>query len=177
MINLSRRRLMFGAGSLLAAGALGKTLLVSNAFASAPLLNSVNLPSAFLALSVRLTGLEKPDLQLGQRLYQWLQQNDNQLDAHINQLSDLLEANQAHTPEQFQAVVAAQPQEIGALFQALVSGWYLGVVGSKMNPTCIGFENIVSYQLLSTSFTPPSYCAGEPNFWTQPPQTESVAHV
>lgn len=177
MMNLSRRQLVFGASSLVAAGALGKTLLVSNAFASAPLTGTLTLPADFLALSMRLTGIDKPDLQLGQRLYAWLTHADAQLATRLSALNALLDANQAATPEAFQAQLAAQPAEVVALYQALLGGWYLGVVGNKMSPTCIGFETIVSYQLLSTSFTPPSYCAGEPNFWIQPPQSESVAHV
>ncbi|MDE1166617.1 MAG: sugar dehydrogenase complex small subunit [Pseudomonas sp.] len=177
MINLTRRRLVFGASSLLAAGALGKTLLVSNAFASAPLVNGIRLPADFLALSMLLTGIDKPDLQLAQRLYDWLRHQDNQLPAHLDALAGVLAANAGATPPAFQAALAAQPAAVVAVYQAMVGGWYLGVVGNKMSPTCIGFENIVSYQVLSTSFTPPSYCAGEPNFWTQPPQSESVAHV
>ncbi|WP_416423547.1 sugar dehydrogenase complex small subunit [Pseudomonas sp. App30] len=177
MINLSRRHLVFGATSLLAAGALGKTLLVSNAFASAPLVNNLTLPADFLALSMRLTGIDKPDLQLGQRLHDWLKHADPQLAANMASLNGLLDAHQGLAPDAFQAQIAAQPAGVAALYQALLGGWYLGVVGSKMNPVCVGFETIVSYQLLSTSFTPPSYCAGEPNFWIQPPQSESVAHV
>ncbi len=177
MINLSRRHLVFGATSLLAAGALRKTLLVSNAFASAPLVSNVTLPADFLALSMRLTGIDKPDLQLGQRLYDWLKQADPQLGAHVTALATLLDSQQSAAPDAFQAQLASQAAAVVALYQALLGGWYLGVVGTKMNPVCVGFETIVSYQLLNTSFTPPSYCAGEPNFWIQPPQSESVAHV
>ncbi|EKV54660.1 gluconate dehydrogenase subunit [Erwinia amylovora ACW56400] len=70
-------------------------------------------------------------------------------------------------------LLAQQPAALRELYQTLVSGWYLGVVGPLPRPQCIAFENIVSYRLVKNSLLPPSYAPGEPNFWTRPPARSS----
>jgi hypothetical protein len=164
-----------GTVGLLAAGVLSKGLLVSNAFASPPLTSNVTLPADFLSLSTQITGYEKPDLQLAQRLYTWLQNKQPQLQQNVANLSALLANNPG--VESLQAQLATQPPEIAELYQSLLSGWYLGVVGKPTELSCIGFENIVSYRVMNDNFTPVSYCPGEPNFWTHPPRKENPANA
>lgn len=176
MVTLTRRRLLAGTAGLLVAGALHNLLPLSQAFAAPPLASAVNMPEHFLALSTQLTGIEQPDALLSQRLYSWLYQQFPQLDQQIDRLSTLLNQQQESEAAALLSLLASQPQPLRELYQALVSGWYLGVVGES-KPQCIAFENIVSYALVRDSLTPPSYAPGEPNFWTQPPHKETGKNV
>ncbi len=130
----------------------------------------------FLAITRVLTGIPLPDPQLAQRLYAVLQPLFPQLEQQITRLSELLAQHADLRGDAFHTLIEQQPQPLSDLYEALMSGWYLGVVGNPARPTCIAFENIVSYQLVRDSLAPTSYCPGEPNFWTLPPGRES-AHV
>jgi len=175
MMTLSRRRLLTGTAGLLVAGVLTQALPGSLAFASPPLAAAVAPSASFTAISVRLTGLDQPDALLAQRLYSWLHAHFPQLDSLLDTLSALLQQQPAANGSSLPTLLSTQPKALDDLYQALVSGWYLGVVGPLPRPQCIAFENIVSYQLVRDSLLPPSYAPGQPNFWTQPPARR--AHV
>ncbi|MFG1173953.1 sugar dehydrogenase complex small subunit [Erwiniaceae bacterium CAU 1747] len=174
-MTLSRRRLLTGTAGLLVAGALAKILPTRLALASPPLASAVTPSSSFHSLSIRLTGLEQPDPLLAQRLYSWLHDHFSSLDSQLDRLSQLLLQQPSANGSSLLTLLAAQPDKLGDLFQALISGWYLGVVGALPQPQCIAFENILSYRLVRDSLSPPSYAPGQPNFWTQPPVRR--AHV
>jgi hypothetical protein len=173
MIALSRRRLVLGSAGLLMAGTVGQSLLGRVAFA---LPQPAAMPENFLAISRLLTGIPLPDPRLAQRLHAALQPLFPQLEHQITLLGDLLAQHADLRGEALHALIERQPQRLADLYEALMSGWYLGVVGAPTKRICIAFENIVSYQLVRGSLTPPSYCPGEPDFWTQPPRKEN-AHV
>jgi hypothetical protein len=171
-MSLTRRRLLVGSTGLLVAGALSQWL---PAFARAPLASAITVPANFVSLSQTLTGMDRPDALLAQRLYSWLHQRIDGLDNQLIGLSDLLNRQPAPQGDALLAAMAGQPAAVQELYQTLVSGWYLGVV-NRQKPECVAFENIVSYRLVQTSLLPPSYAPGEANFWTQPPGKESIAH-
>jgi len=175
MMTLSRRRLLTGTAGLLVAGVLTQVLPASLAFASPPLAAAVAPSASFRAISVSLTGLDQPDAILAQRLYSWLHDHVPQLDSQLDTLSALLQQQPAANGSSLLTLLGTQPKALNDLYQTLVSGWYLGIVGPLPHPQCIAFENIVSYQLVPDSLLPPSYAPGQPNFWTQPPARR--AHV
>lgn len=174
-MTLSRRRLLTGTAGLLVAGILTQVLPGKLALAAPPLAAAIAPSASFNAISVKLTGIEQPDALLSQRLYSWLHDHFPQLDSQLDTLSTLLQQQPAANGSSLLTLLSSQPKAINDLYQALVSGWYLGVVGPLPRPQCIAFENIVSYQLLRDSLLPPSYAPGQPNFWTQPPARR--AHV
>ena len=175
-MSLTRRRLLTGSAGLLAAGF---TVRWRPAFARAPMASAVTAPQSFLRLSETLTGMAQPNAMLAQRLYSWLYQQFSgrleSLDSQLSHLSSLLAARPDAQGADFLAALDQQPEPLRDLCQALISGWYLGVVDSQ-HPRCIAFENIVSYQLVRGSLLPPSYAPAEPNFWTQPPHRENPQH-
>ncbi|CAH0161833.1 gluconate 5-dehydrogenase [bacteria symbiont BFo1 of Frankliniella occidentalis] len=175
MITLSRRRLLTGTAGLLVAGVLAQVLPASLAFASPPLAAAVAPSASFRAISVRLTAFDQPDALLSQRLYSWLHDHFPLLDSQLDTLNTLLQQQPDANGSALLTLLAAQPKALNDLYQALVSGWYLGVVGPLPRPQCIAFENIASYRLVRDSLLPPSYAPGQPDFWTQPPARR--AHV
>ena len=188
MINLSRRRLVIGTAGALAAGIgsqiLGGGVFATLAHAAPPLASAVTMPASFMTLSAQLTGMNSLEPHLAQALYSWLHQSQQnaQLDTQLDALSALLTAHSGVVGDDLHQLLAQQPAELAQLYQQLVSGWYLGVVGQPGSQKCIGFENIVSYQLLKNNLLPPSYAPGEPNFWVNKPaalqqnSTEVIAH-
>lgn len=166
MISISRRRLVLGSAGLWVVGVVGQNLLGRAAFAQS---QPAKIPDNFLAISRLLTGIPLPDPHLAQRLYLALQPLFPQLDQQITLLAEM-------NDEALHALIQRQADPLAALYQSLMSGWYLGVIGDPAKPSCIAFENILSYQLVRNSLRPPSYCPGEPNFWTHPPRKET-AHV
>lgn len=187
MINFSRRRLVIGTAGILAAGISSQMLggvLTRLAYAAPPLASAVRMPASFMTLSAQLTGMDTLEPHLAQALYSWLHQSQNnaQLDSQLDTLSALITAHRGVVGDDLHQLLAQQPAELAQLYQQLVSGWYLGVVGQPGSQKCIGFENIVSYQLLKNNLLPPSYAPGEPNFWVNKPaalqqnSTEVIAH-
>ncbi|AGB82200.1 Membrane bound FAD containing D-sorbitol dehydrogenase [Serratia sp. FGI94] len=170
MFAISRRRLVLGSAGLLAAGALAQNLLGRAALA-AP--DAAPTPGNFFAVSRALTGMPLPDPQLAQRLYQALLPRFPQLNPLLDALATLLQRHDVQDGAALQRQLAQHAAPLTQLYHALISGWYLGVIGDADHPECIAFENIVSYQLVHDSLMPPSYCPGEPNFWVRPPQKES----
>ncbi|MBU9845068.1 sorbitol dehydrogenase family protein [Rahnella ecdela] len=184
MINLSRRRWILGTAGVMVAGIgsqmLGGGVFATLAHAAPPLASAVTMPDSFMALSKKLTGMDSLEPHLGQAIYSWLHQA--QLDTQLEALSTLFTTHSNVVGDDLHQLLAAQPAELAQLYQQLVSGWYLGVVGQPGSQKCIGFENIVSYQLLKNNLLPPSYAPGEPNFWVNKPavsqqnSTEVTAH-
>jgi hypothetical protein len=191
MINLSRRRWILGTAGVMVAG-IGSQMLGGGVFgtlahAAPPLASAVTMPDSFMALSKKLTGMDSLEPHLGQALYSWLHQSQNhapntRLDTQLDALSALITTHSNVVGDDLHQLLAAQPAGLAQLYQQLVSGWYLGVVGQPGSQKCIGFENIVSYQLLKNNLLPPSYAPGEPNFWVNQPaasqqnSTEVTAH-
>ncbi|SQJ20772.1 Membrane bound FAD containing D-sorbitol dehydrogenase [Serratia rubidaea] len=170
MIALSRRRLVLGSAGLLAAGVLAQNLLGRAALAVP---DAASLPDAFLTVSRSLTGMPLPDPQLAQRLYQALLPRFPQLNPLLDALATLLQQHGTQDGAALQQQLKQHAAPLTRLYHALIGGWYLGVIGDAARPECIAFENIVSYQLVRDSLTPPSYCPGEPNFWIRPPHKEN----
>ena len=178
MILLSRRRMIFGTAGLLATGIggclLGIDLAGTKAYAGPPLAAAVAPPAAFISLSQRLTGVIDLDPSLAQALYSGLHHAG--LDPQIETLSALLNANPDLIGDPLQRLLAQQPAPLGQLYQQMLSGWYLGLVGQPGTQRCIGFENIISYTVVKDSLLPPSYAPGAPNFWVHPPAIGGGLH-
>ncbi|SMB32949.1 Twin-arginine translocation pathway signal [Serratia proteamaculans] len=173
MISISRRRLVLASAGLWVVGVVGQNLLGRAAFAQS---QPGPMPDNFLAISRLLTDIPLPDPHLAQRLYVALQPLFPQLEQQVDLLAALMAQHANLAGEDFHALIQRQPEPLAALYQSLISGWYLGVIGDPTKPICIAFENIVSYQRVRNALMPPSYCPGEPNFWTHPPRKET-AHV
>jgi len=178
MINLSRRRIVFGTASVLAVGIgsqlLGSSVFATPAHAAPPLASAIAMPENFMQLSRKLTAVNNLEPHLGQALYSWL--HHDELDVQLDALATLLDAHGGVVGEPLHHLLAQQPAALGLLYQQLVNGWYLGVVGQPGSQVCIGFENIVSYALVKDSVLPPSYAVGEPNFWVHKPDSEVNTH-
>ncbi|WP_342754742.1 sugar dehydrogenase complex small subunit [Pantoea sp. MBD-2R] len=168
-MSLTRRRLLAGSAGLFAASIAARWLPV---FAYAPPAEAISVPAHFMTLSQMLTGMAQPDPLLARRLYSWLHQQFDDPDGDIQRLSALLTSQPDLQGNALLTVIAQQSSALRDLYQALISGWYLGVV-NVAQPECLAFENIVSYRLVKTSLLPPSYAPGEPDFWIHPPHQEN----
>ena len=169
MVDHSRRRMLIGGGSI-AGLAFAGTLWSRHQSTALPAEAvpdlSASLPAAspaFLRLSAMLTGRERPDPLLGKRLYQDMTARYPDLDKTLALLEQKVVAAAGQPPQLKDAPLLAE------VFQQLLSGWYLGVVGPRLAPRCIGFENTVSYEVVASWVSPPSYCAGQPFFWVDKP--------
>ncbi len=178
MINLSRRRVVLGTASVLAAGfgsqLLGSSVFGNLALAAPPLASAITMPDNFMQISKTLTAMDDLEPNLGQALYSWL--HHAELDAQLDALTTFLGAHGGVVGDPLHQLLAQQPAALGQLYQQLVNGWYLGVVGKPGSQVCIGFENIVSYELVKDSLLPPSYAVGQPNFWINKPESEVATH-
>lgn len=172
---LSRRRFLTGSAGLIVASVLSQAFPGRFAFASPPLAAAANPSAGFMSLSVLLTGLETPDALLAQRLYSWLSAHHSDLENQMTQLTGWLKQHPQTSGNDLLNQMASQPVAFSDLYKSLVSGWYLGVIGPLPRPDCIGFETIVSYQVVKSSLLPPSYATGKPGFWTHPPQENEHA--
>jgi hypothetical protein len=168
MIDYSRRRLLgYGGAMIVTASIGGKFVMQVAQAATVPV--AVTPPvfaepsDAFLSLSRTLTGYANPDRGLARRLYGELSKNHPDIDQASAQIATRLAANGTGP-----LVLADQPA-LAELYHQMLGGWYLGVIGTALAPRCIAFENIISYRVVEPSLSPPSYCAGQPNFWVIQP--------
>jgi len=188
---VNRRTILIGggAGALALATGMAGTLFAA---APAPLFPAAPgplaaAPAAFAALADTLSGNLGLDVVLVNRVYAALSKLVPDMDAKAAKLAAALAqaaapAGKGAAPVNRIAALNAQEAGLGDLFLRLTSAIYLGTVDvTPKQRECIAFETVASYQVVSAWVQPPSYCTGEPNFWTHPPITDTTpqatAHV
>lgn len=161
------RRAVLRAGGLMALAPIsaGAAQFLAVAPAQAAVVQAAATPSAgFMAVARLITGQDAPDAALGARLHAALLQQAPGYEADLPALQGLLEKSGAGP------LAFADAPAVDALYHRLLEGWYLGTVQTTGLARCIGFEDIASYAAVKHVMQPPSYCTGEPMFWTHDPQ-------
>ncbi|GBR36792.1 sugar dehydrogenase complex small subunit [Gluconobacter kondonii] len=145
---LGRRIILLGGG----AAAMLSTLRVKAAVSS-----SVSNDAAFerfMDVSKRLTGMKVLDVDFGQRLYESCQRIIPNFQENANKLSQ--EVGQGTTP----------------LEQALLVGWYDGVVEHGDKAECVAYVASLDRVITSDVLKPPSYAFGAYGSWKAQPRPD-----
>ncbi|MBB3213491.1 hypothetical protein FHW67_002789 [Herbaspirillum sp. Sphag1AN] len=126
----------------------------------------------FLSLSRLLT--DKKDLNPVQadRLYAAFVSVYPDFEAQLQQLSEFISAAEAQTKLEvsgLQAALDAQKSPVAKLPGRIVSGWYVGVVGSGKTARCVTYETSLMYVAVADRLKPPSYAYGPYGSWGRNP--------
>ncbi|MBV7536548.1 sorbitol dehydrogenase family protein [Duganella sp. sic0402] len=155
---MSRRGALKVVGALMLSGAAGQLLLTSRA--KAALASASPQLNAFMAVSATLTGKPQLNVLLGQALHPALQKAVPDFDATLAKLQALLaqgdDLSADHKAEQ-------------ALSQAILQGWYLGVVGKGKKAVCVTYVDALSNLAVADVLVPPSYSYGPCGTWSAKP--------
>lgn len=109
--------------------------------------------SHFLALSSRLSGYSNLDQQLGLKIYQSLSKMLPSFDNAVASLASVDESALGQSP----------------VVKAILQAWYLGVVGSGEQSTCIAYVSTLQARVVADVLRPPTYAYGPYGSWrTQP---------
>lgn len=124
--------------------------------------------TAFFQLSVLLTGRDKLDPVLGQRLLQALQAGNASFNQHTADLLVFLQTRKVPLPE-LAALLSAEKPPFAALPTQVMAAWYLGVVGDGSQARVVAFEHALNAAAVSDKLKPPTYAYGVPGSWSTNP--------
>jgi hypothetical protein len=123
---------------------------------------------SFAELSNLLTGRSTLDATHADVLYDALVASRPHFDSEVRALLTLMQ-NRTIDPKDLQRTLDGERSPLAALPRAIVSAWYLGVVGEGERARCVTFESSLSYEIVSDRLSPPSYCHGGPASWVEKP--------
>lgn len=163
----SRRNLLSRSGSLIAGFAL-----VSGGFTAVPALAATANSdpsdlSAFIRLSRLLTGHNSLDVQLGERLYTALCQQNAQFSGWVKQLSDYVAQNSIPDVETLDEKLKQQP--LHEPMMAIIKAWYSGVIEPGYHATVYGYQQALMYQIPRDGMVIPTYAHNGPDYWVANP--------
>lgn len=164
---LSRRSLISRSSSLIASFAL-----VSGGLTAVPALAaSANNDSAdvgeFIRLSRLLTGHNSLDVQLGERLYNALSQQNAQFPDLVKQLSLYVQQNNIPDVETLDEKLKQQP--LHDPMMAIIKAWYSGVIEPGYHATVYGYQQALMYQIPRDGMVIPTYAHNGPDYWVANP--------
>ena len=163
---------------LLLAGILGSYVCsfirLPAAFAdnSAPGTATAKASQNFLTLSRLLTDKKALDPVQADRLYAAFVGVYPDFEAQLQQLLEFITAadDQAKLDlSGLQAALDAQQSPVAKLPGRIVSGWYVGVVGSGKAARCVTYETSLMYVAVADRLKPPSYAYGPYGSWGRNP--------
>ncbi|AQS87716.1 membrane bound FAD containing D-sorbitol dehydrogenase [Neoasaia chiangmaiensis NBRC 101099] len=121
--------------------------------------------AAFLTLSRAITGKTDLNAETAARLRPLLGRSFDGLDARLRQLAPL--AAQGATPE---AVAdAAEKAGLKDDFFRILTAWYTGSAKIGLNAPMVAYYEALMYRPTRDALPVPTYCFGEPGWWTQDP--------
>lgn len=162
--NLSRRAIvqaMAAAAVVAATGFRG----ASSAFAGAAAANSGAM-DRFVRASEFLTS-RKVDQTLAARYYAAMTKNYPQFDADVSSLLADIDASKASDIDTFLAGRQLDKRSLMTV-TTIVSGWYMGTVGTDKNIELISYDEAMMYLPTRGILVVPSY-GGGPNSWGEKP--------
>jgi len=162
-----RRNLLSRSGSLIAGFAL-----VSGGLTAVPALASTENNdaadfTAFIRLSRLLTGHNSLDIQLGERLYSAMCQQNAQFAGWVKQLSDYVQQNNIPDVETLDEKLKQQP--LHEPMMAIVKAWYSGVIEPGYHATVYGYQQALMYQIPRDGMVIPTYAHNGPDYWVANP--------
>jgi len=160
--NLTRRRLLQGMGVLAAA-----TLIPTGVF---PAYASSAISNDFITISIFLTGREKLSANYSTALYSALTKFDRTIPTKLSHLRAYIDAN-AISAADLKTKLSADPAiaDLVGLPALLLTGWYLGIVGSGDNAVCVAYADALANEEVADVLRPPSYAYGAYGSWATKP--------
>lgn len=158
----TRRRLLQGMG------VLGATTLIPTgifpAYASSAISND------FITISIYLTGRDKLSADYSTALYSALTKFDNNLPAKLSHLRAYIDSNSVKAKD-LKNKLSNDPRvaDLVGLTELLLTGWYLGIVGSGDNAVCVAYVDALANKEVADVLKPPSYAYGAYGSWSAKP--------
>lgn len=165
----SRRGALKALGALALSGVASQLLLSTRA--SAALAQDGQRGQGltdFIAVSRTLTGKAEINPALALVLYQAFLKNSPEIDTALAALKATLGAGEVLAHDDKTAFAAAQKAE-QALAQAILQGWYLGVVGKGRKSVCVAYIETLSNRAVADVLVPPSFSYGPCGSWSAKP--------
>ncbi len=126
----------------------------------------------FVKVSQQLTGRSHLDAALGARIFEALAATDDAFATHVEALSKWLAAHGGVPSDTVtQALRADDNAVLAKAVTAIMSGWYLGVVGEVPRATVVSYEQALMFDPVRDVLTIPSYCHDVPGYWARRPGT------
>jgi hypothetical protein len=123
---------------------------------------------AFLAASKTLTGRSSLDSGQAARLYKALVANDPQFPAHAQALLKFIKQRQPDL-HHLQDTLDAKHPALAKRAHAIMTAWYLGIVGEGESARCVVYENALNAVTVADVLRPPTYCYGAAGSWAKKP--------
>jgi len=122
----------------------------------------------FNALSALLTGRKIDDPTRSRRLFDALVADKASFMSDVAALLDMIRTRNIPVA-QLQTALDSEKSPFAALPRAVVSAWYLGIVGSGKTARCLDFEMAMNAQVVGDVLKPPTYCYGGYGSWAVKP--------
>ena len=163
----ARRRLLLGSVTIAGLGMLGMAGFLPGQAAEASAQQTAAGLAAFTELSTYLTGHAKLDSVMAQTLYTALLEDNPQFAMQVASVNDFLV--KTPTPAtQLQAVLETAHPELATLPRRIMTGWYLGIVGTGGKARAMAYEEALMYPPVADVVVLPTYARGVPGYWAQP---------
>ncbi|MFT4274448.1 MAG: sugar dehydrogenase complex small subunit [Pantoea sp.] len=163
----SRRRVLKMAGLVVITSAAGLLLPLPRLNAAQSLANA-SAQADFIQVSQWLTQQENLNSAVAHALLIALNQTQQNFMAGLTQLKALLQS-QPELLQQEQLTFAASDAASEKLAQAILGGWYNGVVGKGKHALYVTYVNTLANQLVNDKLVPPSFSYGKCGSWAQQP--------
>jgi hypothetical protein len=124
---------------------------------------------AFLSVSKILTGRIVLDATQATRLYDALVIEDARFAEDVQALLALINERNVD-PLQLQQLLDAEKSPLATVPKRIVTGWYMGIVGSGQKARALAYENALNAVVVSDVLKPPTYCYGEYGSWSVKPR-------
>lgn len=162
----SRRGALKALGALALSGVASQLLLSTRA--SAALAPAGQGLIDFIDVSRTLTGKAEINPTLALALYQAFARNSAEIDTALAGLKATLGAGEVLAHDDKTTFAEAQKAE-QALAQAILQGWYLGVVGKGKKSVCVAYVETLSNRAVADVLVPPSFSYGPCGSWSAKP--------
>lgn len=162
----SRRGALKALGALALSGVASQLLLSTRA--SAAMAPAGQGLIDFIDVSRTLTGKAEINPTLALALYQAFARNPAEIDTALAGLKATLGTGEVLAQDDKTTFAEAQKAE-QALAQAILQGWYLGVVGKGKKSVCVAYVETLSNRAVADVLVPPSFSYGPCGSWSAKP--------
>lgn len=156
----TRRGVLIGGAAL-----VGYFFIGNSAYAVQDALSVASDESAFLRLSIALTGHRDLDGKLAQRLFSLLREAHLLFAGKMEKLAVLAESGgEPHA-------ILARADEAGfkQIALSIVAAWYTGSAADAMNAPMAAYRDALMYWPTRDGLPAPTYCFNRPGWWAEDP--------
>lgn len=122
----------------------------------------------FLAVSKALVGKRDLSEPFGIALLSAFRKTDPAFDGKLLQLRQKI-GDSPVDGDTLKASLVGAGADLAALPQAILSGWYLGIVGSGQNAICVAYVDALANRAVADVLRPQSYSYGAYGSWASKP--------